>query len=74
MKTNFTFYKIYLLTAFVGCLFATNAQAQNHDGLYGNEWINYNQTYLKLKVAEDGFYRISNTVPFSVCGYPFLFK
>ena len=29
------------------------------DTLYGNEWINYDQTYYKIKVAEDGIYRIS---------------
>ncbi len=26
---------------------------------YGNEWIDYNKEYLKLKVAEDGIYRLS---------------
>jgi len=26
---------------------------------YGNEWINYDQSYLQIKVAEDGMYRIS---------------
>ncbi|WP_129019558.1 putative type IX secretion system sortase PorU2 [Edaphocola flava] len=25
---------------------------------YGNEWINYNQTYFKVKVGENGIYRI----------------
>ena len=28
------------------------------DTLYGNEWINYDQTYFKIKVAEDGIYRL----------------
>ena len=28
------------------------------DTLYGNEWINYDQTYYKISVAEDGIYRI----------------
>lgn len=31
----------------------------NQDTLYGNEWIDYDQTYFKVKVAEDGIYRIS---------------
>ena len=26
---------------------------------YGNEWIDYSQKYYKIKVAEDGIYRIS---------------
>ncbi len=29
------------------------------DTLFGNEWINFDQTYLKIKVAEDGIYRVS---------------
>ncbi|GJM33499.1 MAG: hypothetical protein DHS20C18_25000 [Saprospiraceae bacterium] len=28
------------------------------DTLYGNEWINYDQPYFKIKVAEDGIYRL----------------
>ena len=28
------------------------------DSLYGNEWIRYDQSYYKLKVAEDGIYRL----------------
>ena len=26
--------------------------------LYGNEWIRYDATYYKIKVAEDGWYKI----------------
>ncbi|GLR19013.1 putative type IX secretion system sortase PorU2 [Portibacter lacus] len=29
------------------------------DTLYGDEWIDYNQEYYKIPVAEDGIYRIS---------------
>lgn len=37
-----------------------HAQMWNgQDTLYGNEWINYEQTYYKIPVAEDGIYRIS---------------
>jgi hypothetical protein len=32
--------------------------AQMHNGNFGNEWINYNQNYYKIKVLEDGFYHI----------------
>ncbi len=28
------------------------------DTLYGNEWINFSQSYFKIRVAEDGIYRI----------------
>ncbi|MEM9991148.1 MAG: hypothetical protein AAF738_05250, partial [Bacteroidota bacterium] len=27
--------------------------------LYGNEWINYQQSYFRINVAEDGIYRLS---------------
>jgi hypothetical protein len=29
------------------------------DTLYGNEWINYNKTYLKIKVAREGIFRLT---------------
>ncbi|HRP88500.1 MAG TPA: C25 family cysteine peptidase [Edaphocola sp.] len=32
-----------------------NSNAQN---LFGNEWINYNQNYFKIKVGTEGIYRI----------------
>lgn len=44
--------------------FLTFAQAQMQvDGrtLYGNEWINYDQTYYKIPVAKDGIYRIEQS-------------
>lgn len=31
------------------------------DTLYGNEWIRFDQTYLKVKVGQDGIYRIQQT-------------
>ncbi len=31
------------------------------DTLYGNEWINYDQTYFKIMIAQDGMYRISRS-------------
>ncbi|MCH2043036.1 MAG: C25 family cysteine peptidase [Saprospiraceae bacterium] len=45
---------------FLGICFMGNAQ--NHDGRYGNEWINYNQQYFKASIAQDGFYRITKQV------------
>jgi len=29
---------------------------------YGNEWINYSQTYYKIKISQDGLYRITYDV------------
>ncbi|MFT5169043.1 MAG: hypothetical protein ACI8P3_004290, partial [Saprospiraceae bacterium] len=31
------------------------------DTLYGNEWIDYDQSYFKVLVAEDGMYRLSKS-------------
>lgn len=38
-------------------VFAQNSYAQ----VLGNEWIDFNQTYYKLKIGENGLYRISQT-------------
>ena len=50
---------------FIGFVFgflwplALSAQMWNgQDTLYGNEWIDFSKTYFKIKVAEDGIYRI----------------
>lgn len=45
--------KLFLLLLSCGFVLLTNAQS------YFNEWINFNQTYYKIKVAEEGVYRIS---------------
>lgn len=38
---------------------ALSAQIWNGaDTLYGNEWIDHNKTYFKIKIAADGIYRI----------------
>lgn len=34
-------------------------QAQMRNGLYGNEWINHQQTYFKIKVHTDGLHRLN---------------
>jgi len=44
----------FLLTLLVFFFFSQIILAQ-----YGNEWINYNQTYYKIPVAQTGVYRIS---------------
>jgi len=45
---------------FIVCLPSINAQMINGtDTLYGNEWIDYTQSYFKIKIAEDGMHRLS---------------
>ncbi len=43
---------------------SSDASAQGHDGLFGNEWIDYTpgKQYYKIKVTQDGMYRINATV------------
>ena len=49
-----------ILFSFILLLSVLNVlKAQMHNGNLGNEWINYNQTYYKMKIVEDGIYRIS---------------
>lgn len=52
--------KITNLIAFFLFLFSfASAQMWNGvDSLYGNEWIEYDQSYFKIMVAEDGLYRV----------------
>jgi hypothetical protein len=47
-------------TLLLSCIPLINAQMiTGTDTLYGNEWINYNQPYFKIKVAQDGMYRLN---------------
>lgn len=61
--------KAILLFLFFQCFIYTSLLAQmwsetQNDTLYGNEWINFEQAdrYYKIKVAEDGLYRINASV------------
>ncbi|GAB3335983.1 hypothetical protein GCM10027429_18790 [Marivirga atlantica] len=47
MLKNRLFYFIFIITP----LFSLKAQ-------YGNEWINFNQTYYKIEVAQEGVYQL----------------
>jgi len=51
----------FFILAFVAFFFAkADAQIINGlDTLYGNEWINFDQSYFKLKVGQNGIYRLS---------------
>jgi hypothetical protein len=53
---------IALVLFFTG--FSSDATAQGHDGLFGNEWIDYSpgKTYYKIKITRDGMYRIGAAV------------
>lgn len=48
-------YKIFVFTLFI-TLASNLAKAQF---VYNNEWINYNKTYYKFKIASTGMYRIT---------------
>ncbi|MCV9385648.1 putative type IX secretion system sortase PorU2 [Reichenbachiella ulvae] len=47
--------KLLLWIVFILCSWISQAQP------YGNEWINYNQSYYKIPIAENGIYRISRS-------------
>lgn len=50
-----------ILTTVITLFLLQNLQGQIINGLdtlYGNEWINFDQSYFKIMVAEDGMYRI----------------
>ena len=46
---------LFLLLIFI---FSTNGYSQSN----GNEWIDYTQSYYRIKVVEDGIYRINKQV------------
>src|SRR5215213_3275191 len=48
--------KAYALIVILISVFVSNVSAQ----LYGNEWINYSQGYYKLKITQEGIYRIDS--------------
>lgn len=53
--------KQFVLFLSLSFLFAQSTQAQmvvGQDTIYGNEWIQFDQNYLKVLVGEDGIYRI----------------
>ncbi len=63
MKNTFTFKKCFILFFFCGLSLPLFAQMwTGQDSLYGNEWIRYNQPYFKVNVAEDGVYKIPQTL------------
>ena len=50
----------YLLLILFGLNFGAQAQmVVGNQKLYGNEWIDYTQTYVKIPVAQDGIYRLT---------------
>lgn len=51
---------ITLITAFLFTVSFASAQMWNGvDTLYGNEWIEYDQSHFKIMIAKDGIHRIS---------------
>lgn len=51
--------KNFYLFSLLSLVCMLKLSAQMHDGNFGNEWINYSQPYYKMKVVEDGLYRIN---------------
>jgi hypothetical protein len=49
--------KLILVICLAFILIAQNSYAQ----VFGNEWIDFNQIYYKLKIGKNGLYRISQT-------------
>jgi Peptidase family C25 len=55
------YFKKQLIILFTLCLVFNDLSAQIVNGLdtlYGNEWLNYNQTYFKVNISTDGIYRL----------------
>lgn len=47
--------RLLVLCLFIFTITVVNAQT------YGNEWINYSQKYYKIKIAQNGIYRLDST-------------
>ncbi len=54
-------FSISQMKRYIFLLFSTFCSIANAQQRYGNEWIDYSRSYLKMAVSEDGFYRISLT-------------
>ena len=50
--------KIFLACILFSSVFVNAQMMVGNQILYGNEWIRYDATYYKIKVAEDGWYKI----------------
>ncbi len=66
---NILRYTLPPIFAFVVCTCLSAQMVVQGDTLFGNEWINYDQSYFKISVVEDGMYRISYEV-LSSAGVP----
>lgn len=55
MSRSYTYYHTILFTIFALLLISN----RTHGQLSGNEWIDYNQSYYKINVAQTGLYRIT---------------
>ena len=57
MSAFTTKFKFLIFFAFV--VFSGFGKAQAQNVVYGNEWINYNQSYYKINILKDGLYKIT---------------
>lgn len=53
-----SFFLIFMLSASVSSILA-QIEGENGETLLGNEWVNFDQQYYKMMLAEDGVYRVT---------------
>jgi Peptidase family C25 len=60
MQSNQTMYKKLRIALLLACYSAvlTAQMTIGQDTLYGNEWIDHSRTYYRIRLAEDGLYRV----------------
>ncbi|MGH1337494.1 MAG: C25 family cysteine peptidase [Aureispira sp.] len=69
MYNKSTYWSLIILSkigyCLLGFLFLSHSSfGQGHDGLFGNEWIDYSpgKQYYKIRIANDGWYRLPASV------------
>ena len=60
---NYPMLRRLITLIFVSLSVSLTAQmfAPDSSIIYGNEWIDYDKSYLRIQVAEDGMYRVAAT-------------
>ena len=59
VRKQFCFYQIILLFAWVSPGVLDAQMVNGQDTLFGNEWIDFGEEYMRMAIIEDGVYRIS---------------
>ncbi len=58
-----------ILILSIGTVSLTAQIFNTTDTIYGNEWIDFSKSYVKIKVGEDGIYKVSKQ-PLEAAGFP----